>query len=279
MDFTQKFENKVLATVKQLANKSEKILVACSGGKDSTSVLFILHKYGYNAEGLMIDLHIGEWSKKNIENVRKFCGEHEIKLNIVDLNDELGSSVCFLRERVQTKAKISNCMICGVMKRWLLNKKARELGAAKLATGHNLDDEAETIIMNFMKGNPSLSLALGPKVGVIEDSMFVPRIKPLYFCLNADTRKYSQLMGFPVEYSPCPCSTGVFRRQVREMLAKLEKDNPKIKENTVRHFLKLLPRLREKYKERGAVMHCEVCGEPSRNKLCRLCTMLKVAKC
>ena len=44
-----------------------------------------------------------------------------------------------------------------MIKKWILNKEARKLKAGKIATGHNLDDEAQTFLMNIFKGSPELS--------------------------------------------------------------------------------------------------------------------------
>jgi uncharacterized protein (TIGR00269 family) len=196
----------------------------------------------------------------------------------VDLRAEFGSSICYIRSSVQEKKKLSNCTVCGVVKRWLLNKKARELHADKLATGHNLNDESETVLMNILKGNPMLGIGMGPKTGYREDSRFVQRIKPLYFCTNEETKGYCQAMDFPVVYEPCPCSEGVFRRRIRNELAGLEKTNPNIRLNLVRNFLKLLPALRAKAGKGEQIRKCELCGEPSRNRVCQLCSIVKLQR-
>ena len=179
MDFMKDIENKVRSTIKdyKLATKKDKIIVACSGGKDSTVILYLLKKLGYNVEGLMIDLVIGKWSDDNLANTIKFCKEQNIKLNVVDIRKELGCSICHIRMGIQARKKLNNCMICGVIKRWLINKKARELGGTKLVTGHNLDDEAETLLMNLFNGNQELLLGFGPKRNC-PNKKFVHRIKP-----------------------------------------------------------------------------------------------------
>ncbi len=274
--FIRDFERKVRKTVEQysLCSKKDKVIVACSGGKDSTTVLYLLKKFGYKVEGMMIDLMIGDWSKRNLENTKKFCGEEGIKLRVVDVRNEFGCSMGFIRAKVQAKEKLSNCMVCGIVKRWLMNKKARELGATKLATGHNLDDGSETVLMNLLKGNLGLNLGMGPETGVIKDKKFVPRIKPLYFCLNSEVKKYSKLKKFPVVYEPCPCRVDSFRVRVREQLKEMEGKEPKVKENIVKSFLVRLPALRKEYKTEEKMNYCKICGEPSRGKICKMCALV-----
>lgn len=276
----KEFESKVQGTIKEygLVDKGDKILVACSGGKDSTTALYLLKKFGYNVEAFIIDLIIGNWSKANLENVKKFCKEQGIKLHVISMREEFGCSICYIRSNIQSKRNFTNCMICGVIKRWVMNQKARELGATKVATGHNLDDEVETLMMNIMKGNPGLSITLGPKTGVIRDKKFIPRIKPLYFCTNDEIREYSKGMGFPVLYKPCPCATGAFRIEVRKLVSEMERQDKDVKMNLVKNFMVMLPILRKAYSPKGSLKYCSVCGEPSRNDVCKRCDLMKVLK-
>lgn len=274
MKFVEEFETKVKETIKKygLLDKRDKVLVACSGGKDSTTVLYLLKKFGYNVEGLFIDLLIGGWSEKNLRNVEKFCEELDIKLHIVNVREVLGGSMCYLRSKIGKAEKLNTCTVCGVIKRWLLNVKSLELGADKLVTGHNLDDQAETMLMNFLKNTIYLNFGQQPKTGVFESKKFVPRIKPLFFCLNSEVRKFSEEMKFPVLYEKCPCSSGVFRREVREELDVLEKTYPGFRLNLVNNFLKVLPKMKF---EKGKIKYCVKCGGVSREDLCKFCRLMK----
>ena len=66
-------EKQVEETIKKygLMKKSDKVVVALSGGKDSTSVLYILKKLGYDVHGLMIDLYLGQWSEIHKVNMTR----------------------------------------------------------------------------------------------------------------------------------------------------------------------------------------------------------------
>jgi len=281
MAFEQQFEKKVRATIEKhkLLKKTDKIIVACSGGKDSTTILYLLNKWGYDVEGLMIDLHIGAWSKKNLGNLKQVCDKHDIKLHTVDIREAMGGSMCFIHSQVQSKEKLNNCTICGIIKRWILNKETRELKADKIVTGHNINDEAESVLMNLFRKTMRLAASIGPNPGIITDKKFIPRIKPLYYCLNSEVRRYSELKGFPVEYAPCPCSADVFRRNIRSILNDLEKTDPKIKENIVMNFLKVIPKLKDQFKnEKKQLKYCRLCGEPSVNTECQTCRMMKLVK-
>jgi uncharacterized protein (TIGR00269 family) len=128
--------------------------------------------------------------------------------------------------------------------------------------------------MNASKHNPQLSINLGPKTGVVSDSKFVQRIKPLYFCLEKESRKYSELMGFPVLYQRCPCGLPGYRTWFRNFLNEIE-DSDEVKRGIVEEFLKKLPALREKYKTNERLAYCKVCGEPARNDVCKACFWLR----
>jgi uncharacterized protein (TIGR00269 family) len=274
MDIEKKIENKVKQTLKKIKlSKKEKILVALSGGKDSTLTGYLLKKFGYNIEGIHIDLKIGDYSEKCLNAVKKFCSDNNVKLHVYNVKQEMGGSMCYLRSAIQHRQKgkgLKNCAICGVMKKWILNKEARKLSADKIATGHNLDDEVQTFLMNIFKGSPELSANSGSLTKNISDKKFVPRIKPLFYILEDDIREYSKKRKLPVVYEKCPCALDSYRIQLRKFTDSLsEKD----KINIMKNFESVSGKI-QKLKRKG-MQYCEICGEPSRNKICRMCELIK----
>jgi len=273
------FERKVKQTIQKynLLKKSDKVLVALSGGKDSMTVLFLLKKFGYDISALHINLEMGKWSEAHLQNIIKFCKELKVPLHVYSVRKELGRSMCSIKSIVKSKAKLQDCTICGIIRRWLINKKARMLGANVVVTGHNLDDASQTVLMNYFKGNLFIGLNEGPKVGIIEDKKFVQRVKPLYFIPEKDVELYSKSQKFPVIYERCPCVVGAYRHKIRQMLDDIQKTNPEIKENIVQSFLKILPGLRKKVLA-GKPIYCKICGEPGRKDICRACSIMRYIK-
>jgi uncharacterized protein (TIGR00269 family) len=275
--FLENFEEEVRNTISDygLIHRREKVAVAASGGKDSTTLLYLLHKFGFKVEALHINLHLGKYSNKCLSMLKKFCKEYRIKLHVVDMVKEFGSSMCYIREGIQSGKRITNCMACGIIKKWMLNRYARKLKADKVATGHHLDDEAQTIIINMMRGNPSLNIGLGPTAGILQDKKFIPRVKPLYFSPEENIKKYSELMKLPVNYEKCPCAIGSYRIETRKFLKEMEDAGLKVKENILNNFLKKLPELKGYFVDKSKkLVYCSICGEPSRNDICKPCQLL-----
>ncbi|MEM2915886.1 MAG: ATP-binding protein [Candidatus Woesearchaeota archaeon] len=270
--FLVSVEEKVRKTIAKysLFSKKDKIAVAASGGKDSTTLLYVLKKLGYNIEAITVDSHIGCYTKENLENLREICKKLNVRLYEIPFRNIFGASLCYLRNKIKQSR---SCAVCGVLRRYLLNRKARELKAKKLALGHTLDDEAQSIVMNLLKNRPELNARLGPASNSLNDALFVPRVKPLYHVSEQEVVRYSRIMGFPVKYCRCPCAVDGFRFVVRDFLDTQERKSPGIKENIVKIFL----RNRGNKKIAQRTSFCRNCGEVSNRGFCRTCELLALA--
>lgn len=261
--FCEYVEKKVGDTIKKFnlvdKDKNEKICVAVSGGKDSTTLLFILKKLGYNVEALAIDEGINGYRNITLDFLRKFCKAQEIKLVVKSYEDDFGKRL----DKVIKKGEPA-CNICGTFRRHMLNKYAE--GYDKIATGHNLDDEAQAILMNLLKAQTQMLGRQGPKT---TKKVFVRKIKPLYFLREKEIMAYAFINKFNVPFIECPFASESFRGYIRDWLNKIERENPGTKENIIKKYLSITKKLNNGTNE--FLDECPLCGYPSSGGLCKAC--------
>ncbi len=286
--FLSYFEEKVFKTINkyELLSRNDVLCVGASGGKDSLTVLYLTKKYLERNNlptdrlfALAIDEGIHNYREKTLTDLRTFCAEHRIRLEIVSYKEEFGHTLQEAYPIVNKGTNKKPCNVCGVWRRYSLNKYARKLGATKVVTGHNLDDEAQAIVMNLFKANTSLAAHLGPISGVQDHDLFVRRVKPLYLCPEKETRLYALLRGFQVQFTECPYAREGYRSQIQEMLNEFEAKYKGTKQGIVNSFLELLPLLKEKEaKGTETVQQCKECGEPAHGDICNSCKIVEVLK-
>ncbi len=268
-------ERSVADTIQEhgLFSKDDRVLVAASGGKDSTVLLSILVKLGYQVEAVTVDAHIGCYTEENLKNLRAVCASLGVKLHEVSFRNEFGSSLCHIQAILAQKGyDYKSCHTCGVLRRYLLNRHAKAIGPSVLATGHNLDDEAQAVMMNVLRGTMALCARMGPKTGIANDDKFIPRVKPLYFVSEEDIINYAKHHAFPVHFGECPCSSDTYRREMRNLFLSMPQREA-VKRNIVKSFMQMKPTLMASYAPRSSVRACEICGEPTSNDICNVCSL------
>lgn len=258
-DHVSEFVEETLAqtiTKYHLFNQQDKICVALSGGKDSLTLAHILHKLGYNISGLAIDEGIADYRDHTLATLKKFCKERNIPLEISSFAQDIGKP---LDDMVKGRHP---CSVCGVFRRYLLNKHARQFDV--IATGHNLDDEAQVVLMNLIKANKDLYRT---HVRTPQAQGFVPRVKPLMFVPEKLVRAYTLIQGFDAGFDECPYVQQSLRAQVRDTLNEYESNNPGMKEQLVKAALAIAT------EQKNSLKKCERCGEPSPHSICRSCEL------
>ncbi|MBU4501045.1 MAG: TIGR00269 family protein [Nanoarchaeota archaeon] len=277
--FVKYFEKKAYKTIGKydmLGKKKATIAIGISGGKDSFSVLYILNKLAETKRNLDIKLiAVDEGIKgyRDLSNVKKYCKKNGLDLHIYTFKKEFGMTL----DEIIKKTNMKPCSVCGVLRRFLLNSKARELGVDKIATGHNLDDEAQSIIMNQFRGNIERSARLGPVTGVKKDKRFVRRIKPFYFLTEREVTAYCFLRKLPVQYDECPYAISSYRAEVRDMINNFTAKQGQTKHAIINSFLDILPVLKKKY-AKSEIKSCKKCGEPCSGEVCKVCEFLDKIK-
>ncbi len=269
------FEAKVFKTIARynLVREGDRVAVGVSGGKDSFTALYLMNKLAETKRRIDIAaIAIDEGIKgyRNLRPLTDYCKANGIRLVVAGFRERFGYTLDSMLKKTDVKA----CTLCGALRRNLLNATARRLKADKLATGHNLDDEAQSFLMNVFKNNIDVSARLGPVTGIVRDRRFVPRIKPLYFLTEREVAAYALIKKFPVRYAECPYSAGSFRSEVRDMLNSFEERHPQIKHSVVNSFLRILPLLRKL--PAAGIESCKTCGEPCAGDMCKVCKLLKL---
>ena len=275
--FSRQLESKVKATIKKdrLVEKGDKICVALSGGKDSCLTLYLMDKFfgkrpDIDVFALSIDEGIKGYRDESIKKARELCKKLNISFHLYSFEEELGKTMDEILKNKEARA----CTYCGVFRRFILNKKSRELGATRLATGHNLDDEIQSIFINNLRGDINRLMRLGTKPVTVK-KYFVNRIKPLRDIPEKETALYAMLNGIEFHDSRCPNAEDSVRFDVRKFLNDMEEKYPGTKHTVIRHFDAILPALRKHFADKGTVGVCPKCGEPTSRDICKACELLE----
>ncbi len=272
-------ERTVLRTIKRegLFEPKDRIMVALSGGKDSLALLSILSKierrYGTEIFAVTIDEGVRGYREEGLNIAKRVTGELGIEHHVVSFKEAYGSSLEEIYNLASTKGiKLLGCTFCGVLRRRLINEAAIKFGATKVATGHNLDDEAQTVFINLMRGDVARMIRLGTKPLKVREG-FVPRVKPLRYVPEKEIAIYVYLKGYPLYERECPYVRASLRDEVRDILNRIEQRHPGTKFSMVRSVDKLSSLLRG---EIGEIKYCKSCGSPSGREVCRMCELLSM---
>ena len=279
--FIKNIEKRVKRAIRvnKLIEDWDRIAVAVSGGKDSANVLFLLNKiFKHNPKiklfALTLDEGIKGYRNKSVKKSEIFCKKIGAKQHFFSFKKEFGFSV----DELSKKMNSGYCGSCGLLRRYLLNKKARQLKATKLATGHNLDDECQSILMNVLKGDLLRLVRTGPMPMLTRHKKFVLRIKPLITIPENESELYARLNNIPFHPKSCIYSIdNPLRGGMRNFLNNLEKTSPGIKYSLYESAIKIMPFVRMKFKS-GKISICKECREPSSQEVCKVCRLLKSVK-
>ncbi len=263
--------------------RDDLICVAVSGGKDSLVTLSVLKKMKdeglpIRLEAIIVDEGIDGYRPEKVEWAQTHCDNWDVKLHIMSFERTIGASLDTI---MASQPKMAACAYCGVFRRTCLNTKARELGAKYLATGHNLDDIAQSALMNFCSGDLERMNRIGPHDHVIEG--LVPRIHPLRGVPEKECLLYALIEGFEVEGSECPYSVDAHRREYLNMLQELEDAHPGTRHSIIKSMDMVRSLLNGEsdhvVSDRSeALGRCPTCGEPtggsSPDALCQSCKFI-----
>jgi uncharacterized protein (TIGR00269 family) len=248
----------------RMLDPTDRILVAVSGGKDSLALWDVLLDLGYDATGLYLGLGIGGYSDRSARVVREFAASRVAELRTVDLARDLGYDV----PTAGRKGPRSTCAICGLSKRYVFNRAAIEGGYDVVATGHNLDDEAATLLGNTLRWRTDAIARQVPVLAAREG--LVKKVKPLHRLSELETAAYAFIRGIDYVVEECPLVSGNTQLRYKEAMNAIERRSPGTKAQFLFGFL---DRSRSLFadEDHAVLEPCGACGQPTPGPYCAFC--------
>ena len=264
--FLHVFPEQVKRAIAQydMLHLGDRILVAVSGGKDSLALWDVLLDLGYDAAGLYLGLGIGEYSARSADVTKAFASERDVELLIVDLQRDYGFDI----PTAGRKGSRSTCAVCGLSKRYAFNRAAIEGGYDVVATGHNLDDEAATLLGNTLRWQTEYIARQSPALP--EKPGMVRKVKPLHRLSELETAAYAFLRGIDYVVEECPLVAGNTQLRYKDAMNAIEANSPGTK---AQFFLGYLERGIPLFRTENDVelTECEACGQPTTGRFCAFC--------
>lgn len=207
-----------------MIEEGDKIAIALSGGKDSITLLYAFHNlkrfYPKNFDIIAITIHPDSNTFKT-DKLEELCKKLEIKYIVY--HSDLSNIVFNIRKEKNP------CSLCANLRRGMLNTLALENGCNKIALGHHLDDVIETLFMNMCLNGKIHTFS--PVTSFANSTVKV--IRPMIYVYEKETRALSRKMNFPVIGKCCPKDGDTMREYMKNLIFKLRKDIPKVRENLI----------------------------------------------
>jgi len=246
------------------------VAVGLSGGKDSTALLMLLVSLlpaweNVRIVAVTVDEGIHGYREETVRSADLLARTLGVEHRHVTFPDLFGDSLDGILAGREPQA----CTICGILRKKALAGAARDAGATKLATGHNLDDEAQSVLMNVLRGDLP---RLVRDSSADSSGRFIPRIKPLMAVSEKEIAAYLLLRDAWADLPECPYARHALRREVRSMLSSLEYRYP----GTMLRLMESKGKIEKACP--GAVAaeplrSCRECGDPCSGELCQFCQL------
>lgn len=242
----------VLAVKKyQLIQAGDKIAVCISGGKDSmllAKLMQELHRHSEIPFELVFLVMDPGYNEENLKRIVENAKLLQVPVTIFQ------SGVFAAADAAAAQAP---CYLCARMRRGYLYAKAKELGCNKIALGHHKSDVIETTLMGMLYGGQIQGMLPRIKSTNFEG---MELIRPMYCILEKDILLWQEYNG--LEFIACACkftqnltggdeNTFSARRKVKELIARLKKENPNVENNVFQSIHNVQLDTLAEYKQEG----------------------------
>jgi tRNA 2-thiocytidine biosynthesis protein TtcA len=218
-----------------LVEDGDRVMVGLSGGKDSWALMQVLHVLRERApiDFSIIGVNVNSgYADFQHDLVTKACAERGWECRVE--HTTIGAVMDDILEDGDTP-----CSLCARLRRGVLYRMAKEVGATKIALGHHLDDFVETVLLNlFFQG----SLKAMPARLVSDNRQHIV-IRPLAYVTEAEARAYTRECGLPVIGCCCPAcgDLSLKRQRIKRLISELEIEHPEIKNSMIKALGNVVP--------------------------------------
>ncbi len=253
----------------------DKVMIAHSGGKDSSLALLLTKEFADAHPDMKLSLlsvTVDEgtfYRKASVKLAERLANELGVRHRTYTMEEIHGLSIEELDFRLPVNWKRSPCTYCGVLRRQALNAIAREIGATVVVTGHNLDDLVQTAAMNLSRGDINALVKTLRHERKMEEGL-VPRVRPLKMVYEREVATLVVAKKIPAHLGKCPFTQGM-RIGVRREIDDLEDRIPGTKVKALQTFSLISHGLSSDVQLR----RCRVCGEPTTAEVCKACQFKK----
>lgn len=208
---------------------NDKIAVGISGGKDSLTLLEALaglkrfYPNQFDIVAITVDLGFGI---QDFSKINDFCNNLGVNYHVV--STEIANIVFDKRKEVNP------CSLCAKMRKGALNNLAKELGCNKIAYAHHKDDMIETMFLSLIY--EGRFHCFSPVTYL--DQMDLTVIRPLMYVPEMDVIGFAKKYTIPVAKNPCPVDGNTKREYVKQLIKKLNSENPGCKDRFFNALLK-----------------------------------------
>jgi tRNA(Ile)-lysidine synthase len=207
------------------------VLVGVSGGPDSLALLHHLHSLGLNLIAATFNHQLRPEAGADVDFVRSIAGQ----LGLPFVSDSADVTAYARANHLSIEQAARD------LRYRFLFREARQAGAQAVAVGHTADDQAETVLMHFLRGSGLAGLR-GMSVRVILPSFDpeIPIVRPLLAWTRAETESYCRTHDLEARFDASNADMLYFRNQLRnELLPALERYNPQIRQALVKTAMAL----------------------------------------
>eukprot|EP00047_Mylnosiga_fluctuans_P012523 m.26567 g.26567 ORF g.26567 m.26567 type:complete len:385 (-) comp4308_c0_seq1:473-1627(-) len=269
------FEDEVHETIirNKLFAPGDVVAIGASGGKDSTVLAHILkvlndrHAYGATLVLLSVDEGISGYRDDSLESVKRNMETFGLPLKIVSYQELYGWTMDAIVRAIGRK---NNCTFCGVFRRQALDRGAVLIGANKIATGHNADDIAETVIMNILRGDIARLQRCTAIITGADEAL--PRCKPFKYTHEKEIVMYAYFKRLDYFSTECIYAPNAYRGYARAFLKDLEAVRPSSILDIIHSGEAFAVSKDVAVPAPGS---CERCGHMSSQAVCKACVLLE----